>query len=195
MAWFSWRRGGEPPPPEEEDGLDVDELVDELMGLAQASEPVDIPRLRARLADLLRDVDQLPWSSARFAEWSKDFGELAWRQVDLAVELMADFGLGAQPAMVYSALRDQVQGSSEVGLELLATSVVRAEEFVRRLAMGLGLPISGESPEESQRELERLDYSALLALANQAKLSAEERMERLRVLQESQDMARRRGKW
>jgi hypothetical protein len=178
VAWFSWRRGGEqPPPPEEEDGIDVFEGVARVMEMAQASEPTDVPRLRARLADLLRDADQPPWSSARFAEWSGDFGELAWRQVDLAVELLADYGLGEQPSSVYAALREQAQSSREVGLELLATSEVRAEEFVRRLALGVGLPISGETPEQSAQELEKLDYTVLLAL------------------QESQDMARRRGKW
>jgi hypothetical protein len=196
MAWFSWRRGEPPPPPpDEDDGLYVPSAVETVMQAAQASQPVDVALLRARLADLLREVDQIPWSSARFLEWSRDFSELAWRQTDLAVQLLAEVGLGKHPTRVYTALRGLVDGSAAVGIELLATSEVRVEEFVRRLAMGMDIPIHEETPEESKQELERLDYNVLLALANQAKLSAEERMERLRVLQESQEMARRRGKW
>lgn len=219
MAWFRWRRGAAPPqtpegpgaaPPSDEDdddlseeghldGVDVDLAVEQVQQLAQMSEPPDPPLLQARLADLLRDEEVDPWPPERFAAWSADFGELAWRQLSISVELLARMGLGRKggtaPDAVYGALATQVSDSAEVGLELLATSEVRAEEFARRLAWGMGWPIEGEDEDESRQELEKLDYRLLLAMANNARLSAEERMARLHMLQKSQDNARRRGKW
>ena len=51
--------------------------------------------------------------------------------------------------------------------------------------MALGVPIWGESAKTSRHELEKLDYNVLLARVNDAKLSAEERMARLRALRQA----------
>ena len=60
----------------------------------------------------------------------------------------------------------------------------------------LGATVQGETPQDSRRRLERLDYRKLLAQAQEAQKSAEGRVQRLRELQEEQERRRpRRGKW
>jgi broad specificity phosphatase PhoE len=85
-----------------------------------------------------------------------------------------------------------------IDLPLLARSMVRAEEFARRLAKALDIPFDGEDPRRSAERLARIDYQRLLAKVDAAKLTAEERMEAL-LKQQAQDDERiqrvRRGKW
>jgi hypothetical protein len=80
-------------------------------------------------------------------------------------------------------------------MELLRQSELRIEEFARNFIARLGATVAGETPQQSRDRLHRLDYARLLEEAEQAKVSAEERMEYIRKLQEEQDKKTRRGKW
>ena len=81
-------------------------------------------------------------------------------------------------------------------MAVLRQSELRTEELARKLARHLGVGIWGESDEDSERELERLDYGRLLAEAERAKVLAEDRMAYLRERQEEELRRRRpRGKW
>jgi hypothetical protein len=73
---------------------------------------------------------------------------------------------------------------------------LRVEELARRLLAVLGASVVGESAEESKKTLHRLDYARLLAEAEQAKIAAAGRAEKLKKLQDEQEQRRaRRGKW
>jgi hypothetical protein len=76
--------------------------------------------------------------------------------------------------------------------------MVRAEEFARRLACGLGIAFVGETPAESAARLAKIDYARLLGKVDAAKASAEEQMAALLAQQGDEDnriRRRRRGKW
>lgn len=219
MSWFRWRSSppSEPQPPdaggddagsddtgddEDDDieGIDVDDLLEVVQDLAQQATDVDVPLLQAEIADQLRDLGVAPMPPERFLEWSASLDAAGWQKLQIASSLLPSLWLEDRirdrtKLDLYGALRLVLDGEAQVGVELLATSDVRAEELVRRLAMALSLPIADETPEQSREELEKLDYNALLAKVDSAKLSAEERMARLRKLQEGQDNLRRRGKW
>jgi hypothetical protein len=81
-------------------------------------------------------------------------------------------------------------------MELLSQSALRVEEFARQFVHRAGGVVRGETEEQSRQQLHRLDYARLLAQAERARNSAEERLEVVRQLQEQQEARRpRRGKW
>jgi hypothetical protein len=81
-------------------------------------------------------------------------------------------------------------------LELLRQGPLRVEEFARHFLARLGAAVAGETPAQSRLRLQRLDYAQLLAEAERDKVSAAERMDYLRRLQEQQEQRlARRGKW
>ncbi len=86
--------------------------------------------------------------------------------------------------------------SNLLTMAVLRQSELRTEELARKLARRLGVRIWGETEEDSERELERLDYGRLLAEAERAKVLAEDRMAYLKERQEEELRRRRpRGKW
>jgi hypothetical protein len=76
----------------------------------------------------------------------------------------------------------------------LGRSPARIEELARAWIAGLGAGVDGETPRESKARLAQLDYAALLARVEKAKLSAEDRVKYLEELQAAQAGVRR-GKW
>ena len=70
------------------------------------------------------------------------------------------------------------------------------EELARKFLASLGAAVKGEKPALSRQRLERLDYGRLLEETERARQAAEERVARLRQLQDEQENSRpRRGKW
>jgi Flp pilus assembly protein TadD len=81
-------------------------------------------------------------------------------------------------------------------LELLRQSSLRVEEFARHFLARLEAAVASETVAQSRARLQRLDYAQLLAEAERAKVSAEERVAYLRKLQQKQEqLLSRRGKW
>jgi hypothetical protein len=163
--------------------------------------------LQARLADYIRDMGQRPPSAQVLAAMLRELDEPARRRITVAVMLLQYEDVRAPlEQMIESKPVTDLIGSlvttarelQSIDLPLLARSMVRAEEFARRLAKALDIPFDGEDPRRSAERLARIDYQRLLAKVDAAKLTAEERMEAL-LKQQAQDDERiqrvRRGKW
>ena len=163
---------------------------------------------RARLADFCRDAGVPPVALDTFESWTAELDEEAWRRLALQVEAFGDDGARSCLPAIHDAnqslapligqLVDLATRMPMHTMDLLCQSVIRTEEFARAFAANAGIAIHGETAEESAVVLNRLDYSQLLAEAEAAKLSAEDRMAYLRALQEEEEaehFGARRGKW
>jgi hypothetical protein len=157
--------------------------------------------LRARLADACRDAGLDSPDPDVFAARADPLDADGRRRLALAVAACATPAL--RPALARAgadAVLAGVAGLAEaltlLTASLLRQSGLRTEEFARHLAAGLNAGVKGETPEQSQARLERLDYARLLADAESAKQAAEARMAELRKRQEQAEARRtRRGKW
>lgn len=189
--------------------IDVDALLE---GMASQlfeviHEGADPDVTRARIADLYRDLGIEPMDPLEFEAHAAGLDAAAWiRVATLAGAVEDDEALGealvalhpggSAAEQVKSAFLNLARETPLLTLELLLSSPLRLEELARRFIAALGATVDGEEPEESWAALVRLDYGRLLAEVDRAKLSAEQRMEYLRKLQEQQEAARpRRGKW
>jgi hypothetical protein len=77
------------------------------------------------------------------------------------------------------------QGLRGLPPSLLATSVFRQEEFLRRWALAFDLGIDGENAQQSQNALQRLDYLHVLIEASRAEHQLNQQVEqRERALRE-----------
>jgi hypothetical protein len=172
--------------------------------LAGRKVPQDL--VRARLADHCRDVGLEPVLPDDFAGWSSGLDDEGWRRLALAgsaldvAEVKGAFSTLRGERAVGSFLDDAfISPARELTLltmELLQQSPLRVEEFTRQFLVRLGAGVKGETDAVSVQQLARLDYARLLEQAEKAKVSAEERMEYIRKLQQEQEARRpRRGKW
>jgi hypothetical protein len=172
-----------------------------------AGQAVDADLVRARLADGCRTAELLPLRPPAFDALAAGLDEEAWRRLAalaglldldevravLAVLSTANNALDLRLATAFFGL---ARSTPLLTLELLRQSPLRVEELARKFIAALGAEVRGEPARVSQQRLQRLDYGRLLAEAEQAKLSAAERIEKLRKLQEEhQQRGPRRGKW
>ncbi len=176
-------------------------------GVARFAGKVIEPALvRARLADGVRDTGLTPLLPEDFAERTAGLDAEGWRRLALVVAALEREEVGAALAAAEGkrglgvVLDDGffriARERSLLTLDLLQQSALRVEEMARHFLAGLGAPVEGETPAQSRQRLERLDYARLLEQAEKAKVSAEERMEYLRKLQDEQEKkGPRRGKW
>ena len=145
-----------------------------------------------------------PAPPAVFTAATRDLDEEAWRRLTLVVTAFEDQGARASLAALQSSPEVQVRDglaplvreTRVLTVQVLSQSELRVEELARRFALRLGFTISGEAERESADRLEALDYARLLAQAERAKISAEDRLEYLKKLQDAELERRRpRGKW
>lgn len=167
----------------------------------------DAELLQARLGDHLRDMGHTPPGTDVLASMLGELDESAFRRLAVAVTLLQyeDVRIPLQPLIESGSVAQLITGLAatarempSIDLPLLARSMVRAEEFARRLARALDITFDGEDPRRSAERLSRIDYQRLLAKVDAAKLTAEERMEALLKQQERDDeriQRVRRGKW
>jgi hypothetical protein len=154
--------------------------------------------VRARLADAYRDAGLLPASSAPF----KSLGPGDWERLAILCcalpmvvpHLPALVGRKAVDTHVAEAFVAPARARGLLTREVLGRSPARIEELARAWIAGLGAGVDGETPRESKARLAQLDYAALLARVEKAKLSAEDRVKYLEELQAAQAGVRR-GKW
>jgi hypothetical protein len=180
-------------------------VADAALGLVD--DPPDAELLQARLADHIRDMGHTPPGADVLTTVLGELDEPARRRMAVAVALLQyEEVRGPLQQMIESRPVEQlIAGLSataremqSIELPLLARSMVRAEEFARRLARALDIAFDGEDPRRSAERLSRIDYQRLLAKVDAAKLTAEERMEALLKQQERDDeriQRARRGKW
>jgi hypothetical protein len=158
--------------------------------------PVDLELMRARLADFFRDLDCEPMDPDGFMRQASALDIESQRRFALAVGGLDDgktravFTQAARSSSVPLAIAllfDFAREQELLTMGLLIESPLRREELVRHFISRLGSPIAGESPEDSQDRLQRLDYRTLLAEAERAKLSAGDRLAYIKKLQEKQE--------
>jgi hypothetical protein len=160
----------------------------------------------ARIGDACRDANIDPVVPEDFDDAAKGLHEPGWQRLALAAsaldlpamrkvlpQLAGDCG----PAMaLVTGLTGHARQTPLLTLDLLWQSAFRIEEFARGLLARLEIGVAGENDEQAAQRLERLDYARLLAEAENARVSAEDRMEYIRRLQEEEEKRRpRRGKW
>ncbi len=156
---------------------------------------VDLELLCARLADLCRDQQAEPPDPDQFLREGQSLDAESQRRLALVVRgfdeestRTAFLRAGASnPAARVPALFAFTREHSLLTVSLLLESPLRREEFARHLINHLGSGVLGEKPEDSADRLRRLDYRALLAEAERAKVSAQDRVAYLRRLQEEQE--------
>jgi hypothetical protein len=180
-------------------------VADAALGLVDDQHDAEL--LQARLADYLRDMGHTPPSADVLTSLLGELDESALRRLAVAVMLLQyeDVQVPLQPVIEARSIDQLITGLAttarempSIDLPLLARSMVRAEEFARRLARALGIAFDGEDPSRSAERLSRIDYQRLLAKVDAAKLTAEERMDSLLKQQERDDeriRRVRRGKW
>jgi hypothetical protein len=169
----------------------------------KGQQDVDIELIHARLADHFRDLELNFIAPLDFHNLIEDMNQEARQRLALAVEGLdhdeLKKALGVKTNGIKTIKHCFVNFAKDMDLltmELLQQSPLRVEEFARQFLARLGADIEDETKAESQQRLRRLDYRSLLNEAEQAKASAEERMNYLRKLREEQEMRLgRRGKF
>ena len=168
-------------------------MLDTLSGLENA--PVDLELMGARLADVCRDQETEPPDIDQFLRDARELEVESQRRLALIIQGLNEKPAGA--AFIRQAAADSSARASSLfafarehallTVSVLIDSPLRREEFARHLITHLGETVQGEDPEVSRERLRRLDYRTLLADAERAKASAEERVAYLRRLQEEQE--------
>lgn len=194
-----------PSPPKVE--WELTRLVGRLRSAAPPLEAKEVVRVlvQARLADHYRDLGLDPLEPSEFDRLARELDVEGWRCLALAVATLDDPDLRVALAALaprvpvasqyQKGFLDLARESGPLTVGLVRQSAVRAEEFARRFSERLGIGILGESDQESRDRLWAIDYKRLLAEAEEAKLAAREKMDRLRKQQAEADQGRRRGKW
>lgn len=177
------------------------EAADQICGLE-----LDPMLLCARLADGYRDAGMEPMAADDVATRLHNLDGDGLRRFALAVSAASEdqviaalpklAGSGGAAEQVDTVFFAMPMRAPLLTPELVRESILRAEEYARHFINLLGAEVEGESHAASRDRLARLDYGKLLAAAERAKVSAEERAEYLRKLIEEQEkrMAPR-GKW
>lgn len=146
----------------------------------------------ARLFDTLRDArSPLPPVSA----WESESAGLdveglrrlavlveAARVSALRVAVASCLKVSTTPLGAFTELAREE--SRLLTVELVATSPFRTEELARKWIRRLGGRVEGESPAESEKELERLDFGGVLGNLKKAEAEREARMKKLREAEE-----------
>jgi hypothetical protein len=173
---------------------------------AQAAE-LDIALIEAQLADHYRDCNIAPLDPANLRAVTGKMEPADWQRMAVIAALFAVPELCAVlPAVTQrllvraqlDALVRVAQALASLELRILAASLVRAEEFARRVARELNVDIAGETTSQSASRLAKIDYTRLLANVDTAKASATAQLAELQRQQEAEDSRiarRRRGKW
>jgi hypothetical protein len=163
--------------------------------------------VQAMLADHYRDEGVAPLAPDAFSDVTAGMDDADWQRFAVIVGTLARPEVRATIPGISKRMpvRDQIEKGMVGTAKALKTidlrvlhNMVRAEEFARRVARGLGIAFVGETPAESAARLAKIDYARLLGKVDAAKASAEEQMAALLAQQDDEDnriRRRRRGKW
>jgi len=161
-------------------------LAAALAELEPASLDADVAR--AKIADLCRDLSVDPLDPLELDTLAAGLDRAAIDRFGLAVLVLERRAIpvetlrklldGRARAAIREGLVEAAKASALVTLDLLRQSPLRREELARRLILGLGASVAGESMQEARAALERLDYGRLMAEADRAKRAAAGRSER-----------------
>ena len=146
----------------------------------------------ARLMDGLRDAGLPVPPLPTWAEAARELDRDAWQRVEVLTHLLRERELG--PLVARALARDPARAWRVVPgfatrearlltVELLVKSPFRVEELARKWVHALGGTIEGESPDESRRRMERLDFGGVLKSLEDAGRDREERMRKLQEIE------------
>ncbi|MDC0744370.1 hypothetical protein [Polyangium mundeleinium] len=164
--------------------LDLAQILAALGQVLAEIEPaaLDVDVARAKLADLCRDLAIEPVDPLELDPLAAGLDRSAIERLALLVLVLERRGI-PEPALkrifegrartaAREGIFDVARGSGLVTLDLLRGSPLRREELARRLILGLGASVAGESLAEARAALERLDYGRLMAEAERARRAA-----------------------
>jgi len=140
---------------------------------------LDLDVARAKLADLCRDLSIEPVDPLELDTIAAGLDRGAIERLVLLVLVLERraapdsllkriFEKRARTA-AREGLFEVARTSNLVTLDLLRGSPLRREELARRLVLGLGASVAGESLAEARAALDRLDYGRLMAEADRAR--------------------------
>lgn len=138
---------------------------------------------RAKLADVCRDIQLEPLDPLELDSLAADLDRGAWERFALLClvlergaiprETLRKILTGRARSAIRDGLVEVARASPLVTLDRLRDGPLRREELARRLVLGLGASVAGESLPDARAALERLDYSRLMAEAERARKAAE----------------------
>ena len=143
--------------------------------------------------DRLRLAGQRPVPPAQWRAWAQQAGPRWPEQLGVLAHLLAATCLGAETVATLrggldpAALPAFFQAVEPLTGELVRDNPFRREELVRRWIEAIHGRVAGESPKESARRLEQLDYRRTLAeydRADKARLAEAKR--RVEILAEAE---------
>ncbi|MDI1444185.1 hypothetical protein [Polyangium sp. 6x1] len=143
---------------------------------------LDVDVARAKLADLCRDLAIEPADPLELDPMATGLDRGGIERVALLVLVLERRAI-PEPTLkrlfenrartaAREGLFEVARSSGLVTLDLLRGSPLRREELARRLVLGLGASVAGESLAEARAALERLDYGRLMAEAERARRAA-----------------------
>jgi hypothetical protein len=183
--WFVDRPAA-PPPPEalllpESVPIPLAALTSALGAALAELDPasLDADVARAKLADVCRDLQVEPIDPLELDTLTAGLDRGAWDRFSLCVltlekkairsDLLRKLFDGRTRSAVREGLVESAKASPLVTLDLLRDAPLRREELARRLILGLGASIAGETLPDARAALERLDYARLMAEADRAR--------------------------
>ena len=180
--------------------LDLAPVQARLAEAVRASIAVDPDLTRARLADHCRNAGLLPILPEEYDRAAAGLDAEGQRRLAALVALFDFEPVRAAIAQLAASFQThQIVSAAFTGLaldtplltvEVLSQSEQRVEELARKFLAAIRATINGEAADESKKRLQRLDYARLLAEADKARDAAKERADRLRQLQEQQELRR-----
>jgi hypothetical protein len=166
---------------------------------------VDLDLLRARIADFCRETGVQPVPPEEALKQLRTLDQEALRRLTAGVRGFEDRSArlafankvkGYTGEQINSAMISFAQRHHLLTIELLVESPLRREEFLRHFISMIEGTVFGETLDQSNERLKRLDYAKLMAEAEKARVSAGDRAEYIRKLQEEQERRiGRRGKF
>jgi hypothetical protein len=175
-------------------------------------EEVSAELVCARLLDGLRDAGVVVPTDKAIADATRGYDKDAWSRLQILVRLFRDEpAIGAEVLACVrrdpECVRDAffafcVRDTELLTLELLLKSPFRIEELVRKWIHTLGGEIGGESANESEARMQRIDFGGVmknLATAQKDRAARQQRLkemeeERLKKEREAQEAYERAGR-
>lgn len=158
--------------------------------------PIPADLAVAVVSDVFRAAGRAPPSDDDWARLTRDKHDLWEEQVAMLAYLLANTSLRAASVEALQARAADATTCLEYFFdairpltgEMIRANAFRQEEVVRKWADALGGRIDGESPKESKKRMDQLDYRKALAEYERAeKVRAKEADKRAKALKEAQE--------
>ena len=161
------------------------------MALDAWGETVSTELVSARLMDGLRDLGVTPLKDKELKEISKTFDIESWRRLSLIVRALRELPELAKEAApllrqrtVQQAFFDfAVRDTQLLTIELLLKSPFRIEELARKWVRAIGGQIAGETQEESDARVKRIDFGGVLKNLEAAEKDRQARQQKLKEIE------------